>query len=138
MFLMAATLLAALSGLPALGWAPATLLAGLRALDSAGLAALGLGLAFSLLIVLGERRLRDRKFLGRRARGGSGVTLRSLLVILGASGLIVGALAVLNSVLMAVLPHIASSAPLPLTFPLAVPMLLVGGLVYVAGRFERY
>lgn len=133
----AATILAAIMDWSAFDTVPETLIAGFHALDGAGWAALGFGLAFALGIVVAERRRRDRKFLGRRARGGLKSTLRSMLVIAGAAGLIVGALAVIYASLLAVLPGLVP-APLPLTFQVALPALLISSLAYAAGRFERY
>ncbi len=149
-----ASLLLFLSGLPlalgltrpadtALGETP-----GIVAIYTSGLASLGwAGVAAALLaIVLGARLILSQRYevhlrylgAGARRRHNLSETARTLAVILGAAGLIVGSLSGLYAAMMQARPDLYSSMPLPFfTAELALTGLLGGGSLYALGRIGR-
>lgn len=111
---------------------------GISSIGAAGWIALPLGLAFGLWLVVGDRRRRNG-VLSRRARNrqNSIEAVRTLAIILGGAGIIVGSLSALYALLRATAPDMVVEPYLPLTFGLAIPCLLGGALAYTAGRFWR-
>jgi len=113
---------------------------GLTSLGIAGMVALPLALIFAFWLMAGERRVVNRKYLhgSARARVNFFQSLRTLAIVGGAAGIIVGSLALLYAGLVAARPEVAFELPLPFfTFELAVPLLLAGSLLYAAGRIGR-
>jgi hypothetical protein len=113
---------------------------GLSSLGVAGLVALPLAIFFALWLMAGERRQVNRKYLaqGARNRVNALQSLRTLAIILGASGLIVGSLAGLYAGMIAVRPELYMELPIPFfTFGLAIPSFLGGLVLYVLGRVGR-
>jgi hypothetical protein len=113
---------------------------GLNSLGVAGLVALPLAIVFALWLMAGERRLVNRKYLaqGARNRVNALASLRTLAIILGAAGLIVGSLAGLYAAMIAMRPDLYSELPIPFfTFGLAIPTFLGGLVLYVLGRVGR-
>lgn len=149
-----ATLLLFLAGLPVLlgltrpahgaaGETPGVALVytqGLSSLSIAGLAAICLALVFALWMIAGQHQEVNRKYLGQNARRrhNTVATLRTLAVILGGAGLIVGSLAGLYAGILQARPDLYARLPLPFfTAELALICLLGGGALYAAGRFGR-
>jgi hypothetical protein len=113
---------------------------GLNSLGVAGLVALPLAVLFALWLMAGERRQVNRKYLVQSARNRVNAfhSLRTLAIILGASGLIVGSLAGLYAAMIAMRPDLYSELPIPFfTFGLAIPCFLGGLTLYVLGRLGR-
>jgi hypothetical protein len=113
---------------------------GLNSLGVAGLVALPLAILFALWLMAGERRQVNRKYLVQSARNRVNAlhSLRTLAIILGASGLIVGTLAGLYATMIAMRPELYFELPIPVfTFGLAIPCFLGGLVVYVLGRLGR-
>jgi hypothetical protein len=112
---------------------------GLTSLGVAGIVAGALGSAFAFWLIVGERKAVGRRILNQRARNRvNGVqAARALGVILGGAGLIVGSLSGMYAALVEWRPDLVEYPRLPLTFELAVPCLVLGGLAYAAGRFGR-
>jgi hypothetical protein len=112
---------------------------GFSSLGIAGLIALPLAGLFALWLILGEQRAVNRRMLAQRARNRrNGIeAIRTLAIILGAAGLIVGSLSGLYASLIAVRPDVAIAPNLPLTFELAIPCLIIGGIAYAIGRLIR-
>jgi hypothetical protein len=107
---------------------------GLSSLGIAGLVAFGLAVMFSVWLLNSQSHHVGQKYVGRRRRDHV-ESLRTLAIILGSAGLIVGSLAGLYAAMMRARPDLYSSLPLPfLTAELAISCLLGGGLVYAAGR----
>lgn len=113
---------------------------GLNSLGVAGLVALGFALAFALWLIAGQRREVGRRYLGKNARSRQNIieTLRTLAIIFGAAGLIVGSLSGLYSAMMHARPDLYVELPLPFfTVELALICLTLGGGLYAAGRIGR-
>jgi hypothetical protein len=113
---------------------------GLGSLGVAGLVALPLAVFFSLWLMAGERRQVNRKYLaqGARNRVNALQSLRTLAIIIGAAGLIVGSLAGLYAAMIAIRPDLYLELPIPFfTFGLAFPSFLGGLVLYVLGRLGR-
>lgn len=116
-----------------------TYTAGLSSLGLAGLVAFGLAILFSVWLLNGQSHHVGQKYVGRRRRD-LVESLRTVAIILGSAGLIVGSLAGLYAAMMHARPDLYSRMPLPfLTAELAFACLLGGALVYGAGRLgQRY
>lgn len=113
---------------------------GLGSLNVAGLVALPLAVFFALWLMAGERRHVNRKYLsqGWRNRVNALQALRTLAIILGASGLIVGCLAGLYAAMIAVRPDLYLELPISFfTFQFAIPCFLGGLALYLLGRLGR-
>ncbi len=149
-----ATLLLLLTGLPALLGltrpAPGTATegpivaviytSGLSSLGTAGFVAFALAVVFSLWLIAGQRQEVHRKYLGRSARRRHNLvaTVRTLAIIIGAAGLIVGSLSGLYAAMVHARPDVYYQLPLPFfTAQLALIGLLGGGGLYAAGRLGR-
>lgn len=149
-----ATLLLLLTGLPALlgltrpapgieAEAPGVAViytTGLSSLGVAGLAAFVLAVVFGFWLIAGQRQEVHRRYLGRSARRRHNLvaTLRTLAIIIGAAGLIVGSLSGLYAAMIHARPDAYYQLPLPVfTAQLAMIGLLGGGCLYAAGRLGR-
>lgn len=113
---------------------------GLTAMGTAGLVALPLALIFCFLLIAGQSREVNRRYLAQGARSRRNLleTARTLAIIFGGVGLIVGSLSGLYAALMVARPDLYLELPIPFfTFNLAIPCLLGGGVLYAAGRFNR-
>lgn len=111
--------------------------AGLSSLGMAGLVALGLAILFSVWLFNSQSFHVGEKYVGRRRRN-LDKTLRTLAIILGSAGLIVGSLAGLYAAMMHARPDLYFRLPLPfITAELALACLFGGALVYAAGRIGR-
>jgi hypothetical protein len=123
--------------------APAALVAYARGLSSMGLAgfvALGFAALFGLLLLDQKRQKVGRIYLAPNARRYRNLVemSRTLAVILGAAGLIVGSLAGFYAALLHARPDLATRLFLPfLTSELALGGLFVGGALYALGRLGR-
>lgn len=117
-----------------------TYASGLSALGGAGFAATGLAVLFGVWLVVSQRRDVGRVYLmaSSRRRRNLVEDARTLAVILGAAGLIIGSLAGLYAGMIHARPDLIERFPLPFLTPaLAISCLLGGGLLYVAGRIGR-
>lgn len=148
-----ATLLLFLAGLPVLlgltrpatgeGDPPGVMLIythGLSSLGIAGIVALGLAVVFSLWLLAGQHQEVNRRYLGKNARRrhSTVATLRTVAIIVGGAGLIVGSLSGLYAAMMHARPDLYYSLPLPFfTAELAWIGLIGGGVLYAAGRIGR-
>lgn len=149
-----ASLLLLLAGLPlalgltrppegAAGETPGIALAyasGLASLGWAGLAAGILAAAMAFWLILGQRREVHRRYLGSGARRRHNLneTARTLAIIFGGAGLIVGSLSGLYAAMIQARPDLYWGLPLPFfTAQLALACLLGGGALYAAGRIGR-
>lgn len=149
-----ATLLLVLTGLPVLlgltrpapgtgAEAPGVAViytSGLSSLGIAGWVAFGFAVIFGLWLLAGQRQEVNRKFLGRNARRRHNLvaTLRTLAIIIGGAGLIVGSLSGLYAAMVHARPDVYYQLPLPFfTTQIALIGLLGGGALYAAGRFGR-
>ncbi|MEP7210622.1 MAG: hypothetical protein ABI740_07275 [Alphaproteobacteria bacterium] len=112
---------------------------GITALDTAAIVALPLAAIFVLWLIRGEQREVNVRILNQRARNRQNFIngLRTLLVVGGGAGLIVGSLAAIYAILTAIEPNLAVMRAFPLTFNLALPCLVAGGLVYALGKIGR-
>lgn len=113
---------------------------GLSSLGVAGLVAFVLAVIFGLWLIAGQRQEVHRRYLGRSARRRHNfvATLRTLAIIIGAAGLIVGSLSGLYAAMVHARPDVYYQLPLPfLTAQLAMIGLLGGGALYAAGRIGR-
>ena len=111
--------------------------AGLSSLGVAGLVALGLAILFSVWLFNSQSFHVGEKYVGRRRRNVD-KTLRTVAIILGSAGLIVGSLAGLYAAMMHARPDLYYRMPLPfITAELALACLFGGALVYAAGRIGR-
>jgi hypothetical protein len=113
---------------------------GLTSLGIAGLVALPLAMIFAIWLMAGQQREVNRRFLGKGARNRRNLieASRTLAIIVGSVGLIVGSLAGLYAAMMTARPDLKYELPIPFfTFELAVPCLLIGGALYAAGRLGR-
>jgi hypothetical protein len=113
---------------------------GLSSLGTAGLVAIPLAMVFALWLIAGQRREVNRRWLQQSSRNRRNFveTARTLAVIFGAAGIIVGTLAGLYAALIAARPELYDQMPLPFfTFQLTIPSVIFGGLIYAAGRIGR-
>ena len=113
---------------------------GLNSLGVAAYVALPLAVVFLLWLLAGERREVNRRYLnqGARDRVNFVAFLRTMSIILGAAGIIVGSLSGLYSAMVAARPDLQYELPLPFfTFQLALYCLLGGGALYAVGRLGR-
>lgn len=113
---------------------------GISPIGVAGLVALGFAVVFAFWLLAGQRQEVNRRFLGRNARRrhNAVAALRSLSIIVGAAGLIVGSLSGFYAAMIHARPEIYHQLPLPvLTAQLALICLLGGGALYAAGRLDR-
>jgi hypothetical protein len=113
--------------------------AGLTALDTAAIVALPLAVIFAMWLIRGEQREVNVRILNQRARNRQNLIngARTLLVLLGGAGLIVGSLASIYAIVAAIEPDLAVAQGLPFTFGLALPCLAIGGLAYALGKIGR-
>jgi hypothetical protein len=110
---------------------------GMSSLGLAGLVAFGLAVLFLAWLLNGQSHHVGRKYVGRRRRDVV-ESLRTIAIILGSSGLVVGSLAGFYTAIMHARPDLYSRIPMPaLTAELAITCLLGGALVYAAGRLGR-
>lgn len=113
---------------------------GLGSLGMAGAFSLGFAIIFSLWLIAGEHDAVNRKYLAQNARRRHGLvaTLRTLAIIIGGAGLIVGSLSGLYAAMIQARPEAYNQLPLPFfTAQLAMMGLLGGGFLYAAGRLGR-
>jgi hypothetical protein len=149
-----ATLLLFLAGLPVVlgltrpepgvqGEAPGVVLVytqGLSSLGAVGIVALCLAIVFGAWLIISQRREVHRKYLGRSARRKHNTiaALRTIAIIVGAAGLIVGSLSGLYAAMIQARPDVYDQLPLPFfTLQLGLIGLLGGGALYAAGRLGR-
>ncbi len=113
---------------------------GLSSLGVAGIVAFIFAVVFSLWLIAGQRQEVHRRYLGRNARRRHNfvATLRTLAIIFGAAGLIVGSLSGLYAAMVHARPDVFDQLPLPFfTAQLALIGLLGGASLYAAGRIGR-
>ena len=113
---------------------------GVSSFGIAGLVAFGFAIVFALWLLAGQRQEVNRRFLGKNARRrhSAVTTLRTLAIIIGAAGLIVGSLSGLYAAMIHARPDAYNQLPLPFfTAQLALIGLLGGGALYAAGRLGR-
>ncbi len=111
---------------------------GLSSLGIAGFAAFAFAAIFSLWLLNDEAHHVGARYLGRRRRN-IVETLRTMGIVFGAAGLIVGSLAGLYAGMIHARPDLYHELPLPFfTAELAFICLLGGGLIYAAGRLGRW
>jgi hypothetical protein len=113
---------------------------GLTSLGVAGTVAGVLALIFALWLMAGQRREVNRRWLQQSSRNRRNLveTARTLGIIFGSVGIIVGSLAGLYAAIMVARPDLYMELPIPFfTFSLAIPCLLIGGAMYAAGRIGR-
>lgn len=113
---------------------------GLSSLGFAGLVSIPLAMVFALWLIAGQRREVNRRWLQQSARNRRNFVefARTFAIIGGAAGIIVGSLAGLYAALVTARPELYYELPLPaLNFQLAIPCLLIGGLLYAVGRIGR-
>lgn len=128
---------------PGLGQAPGIVVVythGLASLGWAGILAAALAVVLAGWVILGQRQEVHRRYLGANARRRHNFTetARTLAIIFGAAGLIVGSLSGLYAAMMHARPDRYYSLPLPFfTAELALTCLLGGGVLYAAGRIGR-
>jgi hypothetical protein len=118
----------------------ATYAQGLSSLGMAGLSAAILAAIFGILLFLSQRRDVGRKYLqvSSRRRRNLVEDARTVAIIVGAAGLIIGSLAGLYAAMIHARPDLADRLALPFMTPqLALSGLLGGGLLYAAGRIGR-
>lgn len=128
---------------PGLGETP-----GIVVVYASGLASLGwIGIVSAILaallggwVILGQRQEVHRRYLGANARRRHNLSeiSRTLAVVFGAAGLIIGSLSGLYAAMMHARPDLYASLPLPFfTAELALTCLLGGGALYAVGRIGR-
>jgi len=115
---------------------------GLSSLGLAGFVALILAVVFGLWLLAGKRQAIDRKYYaassGRRLHNLKEAA-RTLAIIVGAAGVIVGSLAGFYAAMLHARPDLADRLMLPfMTAELAIAGLLGGGVLYALGRLGRY
>lgn len=117
-----------------------TYTAGLSALGGTSLAASVLAVLFGIWHFINQHRDIGRKYLmaSSRRRRYLVEDARALAILLGAAGLVIGALAGLYAAMLHARADLVDQLALPfLTADLALGSLLGGGLLYAAGRFGR-
>lgn len=117
-----------------------TYTAGLSALGGASLAATVLAALFASWLFINQHRDVGRKYLmaSSRRRRYLVEDARTLAIVLGTAGLIIGSLAGLYAAILHARPDLIDRLALPFLTPsLAIGGLLGGGLLYAAGRFGR-
>lgn len=128
---------------PGLGEVPGIVVVythGLASLGWAGILAAALAVVLASWVILGQRQEVHRRYLGANARRRHNFTetARTIAIIFGAAGLIVGSLSDLYAAMMHARPDLYYSLPLPFfTAELALTCLLGGGVLYAAGRIGR-
>lgn len=113
---------------------------GLNSLGVAAYVALPLAAIFLLWLMAGERRVVNRKYLnqGARNRVNFVASLRTMSIVLGGAGIIIGCLSGLYSAMIFARPDLQYELPIPFfTFQLALICLLGGGALYAVGRLGR-
>lgn len=113
---------------------------GLASPGWAGLAAGILAIPLAFWLLSGQRREIHLRYLGQgaRRRHNTVETARTLAVIIGAAGLIVGSLSGFYAAMMHARPDVHPSLPPPFfTAELALTCLFGGGALYMAGRIGR-
>ena len=113
---------------------------GLNSLGVVAFVALPLAVIFLLWLMAGERREVNRKYLAQGARNRVNFVagLRTMSIVLGAAGIIIGCLAGLYAGMIAARPDLQYELPIPFfTFQLALVCLLGGGALYAIGRVGR-
>jgi hypothetical protein len=113
---------------------------GLNSLGVAAFVALPLAAIFLLWLMAGERREVNRKYLnqGARDRVNFVAFLRTMSIILGAAGIIIGCLAGLYSGMIAARPDLQYELPIPFfNLQVAIYSFLGGGALYAIGRIGR-
>jgi hypothetical protein len=113
---------------------------GLSSLGVAGRVSIPLAMVFALWLIAGQRHEVNRRWLQQSSRNRRNFveTTRTLAILFGLAGIIVGALASLYAALVVARPELYAQFPVPaLNFQLAIPSLIFGGLVYAAGRLGR-
>lgn len=118
----------------------ATYTSGLTALSGAVVIASVLSVLFAIWHFVNLRRDVGRKYLMQSSRRRRNLVedARTVGIILGVTGLIIGSLAGLYASMVHARPDLVSSMPLPLlTAELAIGCLLGGALLYAAGRAGR-
>ena len=113
---------------------------GLSSLGWAGLVAAILAVVTGIWLILGQRQEIHRRYLGANARRRHNFTelARTVAIVGGAAGLIIGSLSGLYAAMMQARPDLYNSLPLPFfTAQLALTCLLGGGALYAAGRIAR-
>lgn len=113
---------------------------GLSSLGIAGIVAFCFALLFGYWLLAGQRKEVGRKYLGANARRRRNLeeTARTLGIVIGAAGLIIGSLAGLYAGMIHARPDLYYELPLPFFTPqLALLGLLGGGALYAAGRIGR-
>jgi hypothetical protein len=128
---------------PGLGEMPGIVVvyaSGLASLGWAGIVAAVLAVLLGGWVIQSQRREVHLRYLGANARRRHNLTeiSRTLAIILGAAGLIIGSLSGLYAAMMHARPDLYASLPLPFLTPqLALACLLGGGVLYAAGRVGR-
>jgi hypothetical protein len=113
---------------------------GLTSLGLAGLVSIPLAAIFSLWLIAGQRNEVNRRWLQQSSRDRRNFveTARTLAILLGAAGIIIGSLAGLYATLTTLRPELYAMLPMPfLTFQNAIPAVILGGLLYSVGRIAR-
>lgn len=111
---------------------------GVSSLGIAGFVAFAFALMFSLWLLNSQSHHVGQKYVGRRRRD-IVESLRTIAIILGAAGLIVGSLAGLYAAMVHARPDLYHELPLPgFTAELALISLFGGAVVYSAGRLGRW
>ena len=113
---------------------------GLSSMGTAGMIALPLALLFCSWLIAGQNREVSRRYLAKGARRRRNLleAARTLAIIFGGVGLIVGSLSGLYAAMMTARPDLFLGPPIPFfSFSLAIPCLLGGGVLYAAGRINR-
>ncbi len=128
---------------PGLGETPGIVVVyakGLASLGWAGILAAVLAVVLGGWVILGQRQEVHRRYLGANARRRHNLTetARTIAIIFGAAGLIIGSMSGLYAAMMHARPDLYYSLPLPFfTAELALTCLLGGGALYAAGRIGR-
>jgi hypothetical protein len=118
----------------------ATYATGLTALGGTVVGASVLSVLFAIWHFIKLRRDVGRKYLMQSSRRRRNLVedARTVAIILGVTGLIIGSLAGLYASMMHARPDLVGRLPLPhLTTELAIICLFGGALLYILGRFDR-
>jgi hypothetical protein len=113
---------------------------GLSSLGLTSLVATVLAGLYGLWLFINQRRDVGRKYLmaSSRRRRYLVEDARFFAIVFGVSGLIIGSLAGLYAAMLHARPDLAQRLDLPfIPAELAIGSLLLGGLLYAAGRFNR-